>query len=398
MRRGQWWRRGGPANVDERIAVLEFEVSRLRASVQELGRILDNLAEGVVAVDRTGIVVHANHAAIELLAMDPARSIGHHMFAAVPNEQVCAALEPVMRGAAAWDEPLVREVAIVAGAGSGGAQGIATVLVTPLRERTPSGGVSSAGPDRGPEGAIAVVRDITDVRRAEAARADFVTNVSHELKTPVTAIRGIVETLLADDAAMPVDTRRRFLQKAARQSERLGTLVTDVIALSRIESDPHEQDADPVDLVLVASECAAACADAAEAAGVDVVVEAGSAVARVAGDEEALRQAVSNLVINAVTHSHPGTHVSVRVVQEDAWLVVEVADTGPGIAAEHQPRIFERFYRADPARSRERGGSGLGLSIVKHVALAHGGDVAVHSELGAGSCFRLRLPAVSAEA
>ncbi len=236
-----------------------------------------------------------------------------------------------------------------------------------------------------------MIHDITELERLESVRRDFVSNVSHELKTPLTAIRGYVETLLDAD---PIDgpTRGRFLRKIRRQSSRLGALVSDLLILSRIESstEPPEK---ILDLRSAAGEVLSLLGPASEERGLELVAEFPDEAVEVLGEEEAIRQALSNLVDNAVKYSSAGGRVVVRLQAENGRAALEVEDEGPGIAGEHLDRIFERFYRADRARSRELGGTGLGLAIVKNVARRHGGGVDVESERGRGSTFRLWLPA-----
>jgi len=365
--------------VRERTWMLEQRIERLERERRDLGRILRGLGEGVLAVDRAGIVVHANPAAVDMLGLDLGTCLGSHMFVAVPHPAVCDVLEDVMRG----EGRVVRELVVERPAGD-------TVLVVAVRS------LRKAEADDGePEGAIAVVRDVTELRRLERARHDFFGNVSHELKTPVTAIRGAIETIV-DDPEMEPAVRDRFLDGARRHAIRLGALVTDLLALARLEGDPRELEHRPLDLATVAVEVVAAVeADAArrEVAVHCIVDETADADAfELDGDEEAIRQAIGNLVDNAVAHSDPGSSVRVRLAARDDIVELAVEDDGAGIPAEALDRVFERFYRVDAARSRARGGTGIGLSIVKHVAQAHGGSVVVASEQGLGSTFTLRLP------
>jgi two-component system phosphate regulon sensor histidine kinase PhoR len=229
------------------------------------------------------------------------------------------------------------------------------------------------------------------VRGLERVRRDFVANVSHEIKTPLTAVRGLIETLL-DDAGMGDETRRRFLGKARDQAARLSALITDLLALSRLESDQQPLDREALDLCRPVQESVRALLPAAEQKRLVVETALPGEPVMVLGDESALRQAIENLLDNAVKYTPEGGRIWVRVRGEPEAAVVEVEDTGVGIEPDEQPRVFERFYRVDKARSRELGGTGLGLSIVKHIALAHGGDVSVESLPGRGSTFRLRLP------
>ena len=367
--------------VRERTWMLEQRVSQLERERQDLGRILRGLGEGVIAVDRAGIVVHANPAAISMLGLDASACLGSHMFVAIPQPGVCDLMEDVMRG----DEgKLVRELVIE---GPAGGDALLMASVRPLRK---------AGDETGePEGAIAVVRDVTELRRLERARQDFFGNVSHELKTPVTAIRGAIETIV-DDPAMEPDVRARFLDGAARHAMRLSALVTDLLALARLEAGPGALQRTEVDVAALVGEVLAAAESTAGRR--DIVLELavetveGAPTFTVLGDEEALRQAIGNLVDNAVAHSDEGGVVRVGLARAGEVVRIAVQDTGSGIPADAVERVFERFYRVDAARSRARGGTGIGLSIVKHVAQAHGGSVAVESEVGVGSTFTLALP------
>ncbi|MCW2925308.1 MAG: hypothetical protein JWM98_2712 [Thermoleophilia bacterium] len=364
--------------VRERTWMLEQRVVELERERQDLGRILRGLSEGVVAVDRAGIVVHANPAAIGLLGLDGASCLGSHMFVAIPHPAACELIEDVMRG----EGRVTRELVIERPEGD-------SVLVVAVRS------LRKAGRDDGEaEGAIAVVRDVTELRRLERSRQDFFGNVSHELKTPVTAIRGSIETIIDDPEMLP-EVRARFLDGARRHAVRLGSLVTDLISLARLEGDPGALQLAPVEVEGVTCEVFAEVAEDAARREVRLELEMRVDDGRelvVEADEEALRQALGNLVHNAIAHSDPGSRVLVELWRDGAFLLIAVTDEGTGIPAEALERVFERFYRVDAARSRARGGTGIGLSIVKHVAQAHGGSVTVASTPGAGSTFTLRLP------
>jgi two-component system phosphate regulon sensor histidine kinase PhoR len=365
--------------VQERTWMLEQRIETLERERQDLGRILRGLGEGVLAVDRAGIVVHANPAAIDLLDMDRDACLGSHMFIAVPHPAACEVIEDVMRG----ESRLVRELVVERPEG----ELVLVVAGRPLRK---------AGVEDGdPEGAIVVVRDVTDLRRLERARQDFFGNVSHELKTPVTAIRGAIETIV-DDPEMPDDVRLRFLDGARRHAMRLSALVTDLLALARLEGDPRELQRSAVDVADVVGEVLAAAEAGAGRRGIvfelEIASVEGAPTFSIDADEEAVRQAISNLVDNAVAHSDDDSAVRVRLLQQGGMVEIAVEDTGAGIPAESLERVFERFYRVDAARSRARGGTGIGLSIVKHVAQAHGGSASVASQPGVGSTFWLRLP------
>ena len=243
--------------------------------------------------------------------------------------------------------------------------------------------------DRGPTGRIVVtMTDITQRRRLEVLRRDFVANASHELKTPVAAVRALAETLLT---ALPDDPEagRRFAERIAREAERLDVLARDLLDLSRVERGTL--DVEPVDLVGLAKEVAGGYGDLAEERRIRLHTELQPQVS-VRGDRAQLGLLLSNLLDNALRHTWAKGSVCVRLEASESRATLQVTDTGEGIPASELPRVFERFYRVDKARARQTGGTGLGLAIVRHVAEAHGGTVRVDSELGRGSTFTVSLP------
>lgn len=239
-----------------------------------------------------------------------------------------------------------------------------------------------------PGGALAVIADVSERRRLEQVRRDFVANISHELKTPVGALALLAETLLgADDDR----DRDRLAHRMLDEAHRVGHTIDDLLSLSRIEAD-QATEWDDVRLDTVIEEAAARAASAAEQRGI-VIERASASKLAVRGDSRQLVSALFNLLDNAVKYSDPGSVVTVAVRRVGNWVELSVADDGPGIPERDRERIFERFYRVDRARSRETGGTGLGLAIVRHVATNHGGVVTVDSLEGEGSKFTLRLPA-----
>lgn len=236
---------------------------------------------------------------------------------------------------------------------------------------------------------LLVLRDVTEAKRLDAVRRDFVANASHELKTPAASIRAAAETIrtavVDDPAVVP-----RFAERMEAEAIRLSRIVEDLLDLSRLETGSEL--ADDVAIDALVREESARLHDAAEGAGVELVVDA-CEVPAVRGSARDLALLVRNLVDNAIRYTKPGGRVEVTLASEDGDVALRVADTGIGIPSRDLPRVFERFYRVDRARSRETGGTGLGLSIVKHVVENHGGTVSVESELGRGSAFEVRLPA-----
>jgi len=233
------------------------------------------------------------------------------------------------------------------------------------------------------------LRDVTEARRAEATRRDFVANASHELRTPIAAIRAAAETLLSGAVDDPA-AARGFVEIVARHAERLSRLTQDLLDLSRIETRQWRFEIAPVDVAALARQVVDLLGGAARHKGLALAAEVPEG-ARVRADARALEQVLVNLVENAVKYTERG-RVAVRAERDGEAWIVSVEDTGPGIERHHLPRLFERFYRVDPGRSRAEGGTGLGLAIVKHLVQGMGGDVSVESDSG-GTRFRVRLPA-----
>lgn len=237
---------------------------------------------------------------------------------------------------------------------------------------------------------VAYIDDVSDRRKVDAARTDFVANVSHELKTPLGALTLLAETL---ETATDPAVRQRLITRIGEQAARMSRLVDGILDLSLVEAAGMEPAL--VDLNKVLAAAAVHVRDIATGAGVMLDARVSNDQVMVLGDERQLISAVGNLLNNAITYTAmagPPRRVTAEVDVRGGEAVVEVVDTGIGIPAKHQRRIFERFYRVDSARSRETGGSGLGLAIVRHVAMSHGGTVELESESGVGSTFRIVIP------
>ena len=231
---------------------------------------------------------------------------------------------------------------------------------------------------------------ITELHRLENVRRDFVANVSHEIKTPLTSIKGYVETLLGgalDDPANNV----RFLEKIDRNALRLTALVQDILSLAKIEAGEESFKPSPVEWAPIINSVLARNEDSIQKRNLKIKVQAPAGPLTVMGEREAMTQVLDNLISNAIKYTPEGGRISVHLYTKNGWAKLEVEDTGIGIPSEHLDRIFERFYRVDKARSRELGGTGLGLSIVKHLVNAMHGDVGVESAVGIGSKFTVRL-------
>lgn len=228
----------------------------------------------------------------------------------------------------------------------------------------------------------------------ETIRRDFVANVSHELKTPITAIKGLVDTLLMD-VEMDPETRLSFLARIGSQNQRMADLVSDLMRLSKLESEEDHFQMSIIDWRQPIEASVQGMRDAAAVRGIFLLTFIPQEPVTVVGDSEALRQMLDNLIRNAIQFSPDGGKIEIRLAQQNSReAVLEVEDHGSGIDKKHLGRIFERFYRVDTGRSREIGGTGLGLAIVKHIAMVHRGEVSVKSRVGRGSVFRVSLPVV----
>lgn len=241
-------------------------------------------------------------------------------------------------------------------------------------------------------GVLLVLRDLTAVRRLEAVRKDFVANVSHELKTPLTSISGYAETLLSDQP--DAETRTRFLETILNNAKRMQVLVDDLLDLSRIESGRWTPRPEPLTLTRIVDEAWSPLAERAAGKSVTLSTSIGDGAEQVQADPSAMRQILGNLFDNALRHVGPNGQIEVIGTQRGAMIEIVVRDNGSGIPAEHLTRVFERFYRVDASRSREEGGTGLGLAIVRHMIEAHGGRVAAESSPREGTTMRFTVPTV----
>ena len=236
---------------------------------------------------------------------------------------------------------------------------------------------------------VVLLEDKTESHRLDEARRDFLVNISHELKTPIGAIGLLAEALV--DATDDPDTVRKFSKNLRKEARRLGDLVGDIIQLSRVQTKDVLGKARPVDIASIVDDAAERCAILAESKDISVTVNAPTGL-MVVGDAELLTVAVKNLVDNAIKYSDEGKHVGVGVTTSNNIVSIAVADVGYGIPKDEQNRIFERFYRVDASRSRQTGGTGLGLSLVKHIVFSHGGEITLFSQKGVGSTFTISLP------
>jgi len=359
------------ANHVDALRAMHHELERrfddLRREREESRTLLESLSDGVLAADRRGIVVSINAAARRLLGYGPTEPLPP-LAELFHDRQHRALMREIMAG------------------------GVVDRRELDFGDRSV---VVSARPFED-GGTLLVLNDVTDVRRLETIRRDFVANVSHELKTPLTAIAGYAETLAAETPAS--SETQRFAQVILENAQRMQRLVDDLLDLSRIESGGWQPEPENVDVEAAAREAWNPFEARASERGVRFETAVTNSAATALVDPDALRQIFTNLFDNALRHTQPKG--SIRVVAERAGkdgrcVLIRVVDTGSGIPADHLPRIFERFYRVDPGRSRQEGGTGLGLAIVKHLVEAHGGRVEAESELGRGTTILLYFPVVT---
>jgi len=241
-------------------------------------------------------------------------------------------------------------------------------------------------------GAVAVLRDLTEIERIEKTRRDFIANVSHELRTPLTSIQGYAETLL--DSSSEGNHSREFLEIIRKNAARMSRLTEDLLTLAQVESGQHRFDTQPTSPSEMLQEAIESLREIARTQNVELIVE-DSSNASVNADREAIHQVFANLIDNALKYGACGNRIVLGARPSERGIEFYVQDFGPGIPSQHLPRLFERFYRVDKARSRESGGTGLGLAIAKHIVLAHGGTIRAESELNHGSTFIFTLPAAA---
>jgi two-component system phosphate regulon sensor histidine kinase PhoR len=353
--------------LDEKIATVTSQRNELQA-------VLSSMSEGVLAIDQDERVISLNDEAARLLGVPRGEAEQRTIQEVLRNPE----LQRFVQKALASDSTVETDLVLHVGRQDRYLQAHSAVL---------------RNAERAGIGAVVVLNDVTRMRRLEQMRREFVANVSHEIKTPVTSIKGFSETLL-DGAKDDPDDSERFLRIISGQADRLTALVEDLLSLSMLE-----QDAEQPSLPLVAARVRDSLQVAVDVCGVraaekSITVELTCADTLEAPlDPPLIERAVVNLLDNALKYSEPGGRVEVEGLAVGGEVVLRVRDEGCGIAPEHLPRLFERFYRVDKARSRDLGGTGLGLAIVKHVAEVHRGSAGVESVPGKGSVFEIHLPA-----
>ncbi|MBB6428898.1 sensor histidine kinase [Algisphaera agarilytica] len=356
----------------ERLTTVERRRSELEA-------VLSSMVEGVAAIDTEERLISLNRAAALMLSLDPKRAVGRSIQEVVRNASLQSLVTEALGSQA--NTPATRELSLRLNPGSSTDDRSIQAQAAPVRDA-----------EGRQVGAVVVLHDVTRLRRLESVRRDFVANVSHEIKTPISAIKAAVETLI-DDEQMPVPARQNFTGIIARQTERLDAIIEDLLSLTRLEQEgatvSDEIEAHAVEPVIRAA--CETCHAKAQAKSITLKIEAEPLRAQVV--PTLLEQALVNLIDNAIKYSPEDTTVVISAERRNDDAVLAVTDEGRGIEPEHLPRVFERFYRTDRARSRQLGGTGLGLSIVKHIAETMGGKASVRSQLSKGSTFTLTFRA-----
>ncbi len=358
--------------LNEMARQLADRIDTITRDKNETQAILSSMIEGVIAIDYDGCIVSINNAAAELLKIDKTVAHGKSVEEIVRNPEFIEFVKNTLTE----KQPAEADISLTNNGGH--FLRLHGTVLTDAKEQK--------------MGAVIVLHDITRIRQLEEVRRDFVANVSHELKTPITSIKGFVETLLEGVVKDPVQIRR-FLNIIAKHSERLDAIIDDLLALSRLEEDDEKRKLSFEEHHLKPVLASAIELSKVKAEQKNITVELVCSEETTAKINSALiEQAVINLVDNAVKYSQENSTVTVNAQKKLNEIVITVTDHGCGIEKKHLSRIFERFYVVDKARSRKLGGTGLGLAIVKHISGVHGGYVTVESQVGHGSTFTIHLP------
>ncbi|MFX3658781.1 MAG: two-component system histidine kinase PnpS [Ectobacillus sp.] len=350
-------------NLQEMISAHEMQQDRLHT-------LIENMGSGMILIDSRGFINLVNRSYKEIFGVTEESFLYRLYYEAFAHKEVIELVEEIF-----MTEVKVRKQ-----------------MMLPLhieRRHFEVYGAPIIGTNHEWKGIVLVFHDITELKKLEQMRKDFLANVSHELKTPITSIKGFSETLL-DGAMEDRKLREYFLSIILKESDRMQTLIEDLLDLSKIEKQGFKLNMVSVDVKIMLEEIKALLQSRARDKQIALDVQVGERVF-VLGDPHRLKQIFINLMSNAISYTPAGGRVTVEAEEQNGWVCVKVSDTGIGISKEEIPRIFERFYRVDKARSRNTGGTGLGLSIVKHLVEAHRGMITVESEVGKGTVFTVKL-------
>ena len=347
--------------------VIEHEVQKDR-----LMTLIENMGSGLLFIDSKGYITLTNRTFKEVFQVKDETFLNKLYLDVIPYQDICYLIEEVF-----MTEKKVRK------------QMQLMFSMTKKHFEVYGAPIISQGNEW--KGIVLVFHDITELKKLEQIRKDFVANVSHELKTPITSIKGFAETLL-DGALNDPKTLKSFLSIILNESERLQTLINDLLELSKIEQHNFRLTIENIDLVKIVSESIEILSDKANRKDIQIHIHSDEPTLRMKGDPRRLKQIFINIIDNAITYTPNQGDIKIRLNDLQDKVRVTITDTGIGISKEEIPRIFERFYRVDRARSRESGGTGLGLAIVKHLMEAHHGYISVESEIGKGTSFHLTFP------
>lgn len=345
-------------------ARLKDMVSLITIERDKMTAILSNMADGILITDREGKVTMVNRAAERILHLSRDKMVGQSFIEVVRDHEVDGILQKCLKT---------------------GAQQTGLVEMVPRRQFL---GVV-ATPIGREAGSLVLFQDLSELRRLETARRDLISNISHELRTPIASVKALAETLqegAIDDQAVA----KEFLNRINTEADRLAQMVQELGELSRIESGEVSLKVEPVDLGEAVNRITERLRTQADKSGLGLILDIPSTLPLALADEERVEQVLVNLVDNAIKFTPPGGKVTLSAKVEDDSILISVADTGVGISADDLPRVFERFYKADKARAG--GGTGLGLAIAKHIVEAHGGKIWAESIEGKGSTFTFTLP------
>ena len=355
--------------LNEMAARIEEQMHRLTSEQQRLSAILRGMGEGVMVTDTKGNIILVNPAFRKQFGL-PGEVEGHPLVEVCRHPDLLHAFEEQRE---TGDE-------------------VTCEITIPVTNLVLMAHWVPLSRDNGNRGTVAVFHDISDLKRVETMRRDFVANVSHELRTPVAVIKGYGETLLDGALNESPERSRRFVEIMVSHAERLTSLINDILTLSKLESKDASLTLHPLELCGTVRKAQMLMEDHARTKGIRLAADCPEDLPKVMADQGQLEQVLLNLLDNAIKYTQDGGDVSVCARQSGERLQISVSDTGIGIPSKDLPRIFERFYRADEGRSRQQGGTGLGLSIVKHIVQLHGGEITVASVAGKGSTFTVLLP------
>ncbi len=358
--------------MNEMAQKISEQISTITIQSHELEAVFSSMIEGVIAVDSDERFINVNQMALEMIGIKTSDVRGKH----IQELTIPSKIQKIIRETLTKKIIVEKEMRLIVAGKERRIKLMGTVLKSSGNQKF---------------GALIVMRDITLIKKLEKMRSEFVSNVSHEIKTPLSSIKGFVETLIDDDLDIP-DQSKRFLDIVLKHVDRLNVIVDDLLMLSRLEQDAEHESISFVETDLLGSMESAIKFCRAKADGKEIAINLKcDKNISLKLNTHLFEQAIINLVDNAVKYSNPKSTVDINVV-EDAGCVISVHDSGCGIDRKHLPRLFERFYRVDTARSRNLGGSGLGLALVKHIVQIHGGSVSVESTPEKGSVFSISLP------